>query len=368
MGIIEDIIGIADQQRPQVDTVVGTFTDYLTIIGMLAVLAVVGFFGYTLWKNYSSYAGHGEPLGIFRIVLQGKWVMTGNLSVNEEADEIKISILKRIPEFKDVMETFEKLIKSRQVHFYDFKATENEEAWYKSGDNYVIVSRHRIEDGEFSWVDKKGIFRPNPTGLKVKPRNVIGFETSKIIPEKDQFGDDINIINLVPVPRGLTAIQIMRDELNRIIINLQLDQMPDSPAFGKFARMVNTMFQVYKSLDDKDIDIDTKDKIIDDLYKKLQEKNLIVNQLRNMLSKKPLVVFGKELGSQVTVSNVVWLFIFALGGYSPIELKKIPELATIPEYLLFAVILGILFIIKKMSENNKPINEKIDEEMKARHE
>jgi hypothetical protein len=362
MGLLEDLFELGNQQRPQVETVVGTFTDYLTIIGMIAVIGVLGFFAYTAWKNYSSYAGHGEPLGIFRIVLQGKWIMTGNLSVNEEPDEYKINLLKKVPNFEDVMHEMDNMIKNKKLFFYDFKATDNEEAWIKSGENYIIVSRHRLEDGAYSWVDKKGIFRPNPTGLKIKPRNVVAFETSKIFQDQDQFGNDLNIINLVPVPRGITVSKIIENELERMVYELKLDQMPDSPAFGKFAKMATTMFQVYKSLDDKDTDIDNKDKIIDDLYKKLQAKNIIINQLRNMLSKKPLVVFGKQLGTQVTVSNLVWLIIFALGGYSPIELKKIPELATFPEYILLAVVLAVLFIIKKMTENNKPTPEKIDED------
>lgn len=342
--------------NPETASTTEIFFDSLYPIIIISFIGLLGFFGYRMWKHISSYAGDGEPLGPFKITIQGLTSVKGNLSKHYFISDAEYDLLKTL-DHKAVAENiqdFRDRVEKGELYVYDFRITDYDEAFdLKGGRDSIVLSPVDLEHNVFSWLDVKGERSITSPTFRIKHRNIVCFSESKYYQDQSMATRDVDIYDLVPIPKILTTMKL--NDKEQVVLNLtKLADASSDATTSEYLKTLSENWQKIKPLEDeikrlRDI-ILKKDIEIADVYKQGEHD-------RHIAYTNPIIGHRKK-DKEIPKSNLIGILMamFLAGGMSALLPEMIPTL-NISGMLTLMAGAGIVFFIVYMmieKDNSKP--------------
>jgi len=367
MAITDDFNQWLTQQSSE-EGIFGLIIAYIYPILILAGIVAVIFIAIRILKNYSMYAGVGERLGKYKIMMMGMFPMTGNLSVNDSFFQSDlVDRLKEVSEITTGMEEIERLTNEKQLYAYDFKVTDHDEAldlkgnWKKS----IIISPVPIQSDNYSWVNMKGEFSIVASGFKEYPRIVLSWIKNKHYEIRNVDGSLIDIWVLVPIPKDI-AIEI-KEPLSENGTKMVLKEIKSGKEFATAVDFMPVLSETYRQIA---ISQKESDNLRDLLHKKDQElasKNIVINKARHLLNQKIFVGYGKPQTPLERGLDIGWLIAsVVLGGFGYALPEMFPTLTgRISPWVGVILMMGLVIGIRILAEKKKSPEQQLEKEGQA---
>lgn len=350
--LVDWIVSFFGGQSGESGSVIESLFDIALPIVMVGFVIVASYFVIRAYKYASSYAGDGEPLGPFKITIQGLTQVKGNLSRHYFVSDQEYDLLKSIDQ-QDVaknIQDFRERIDSGKLFIYDFRITDYDEAFdLHGGKDSLVLSPVDLEDNEFSWIDSKGERSLLSPTFRIKHRNVVCFSASRYTPDQVMAERDVDIYDLVPIPKFLSEMKI-KDEQVVVLHLTKLANAISDGTYSEYMRTISENWQEIKPLRDE----------IERLRKKLVDKDQEISDVhrmgehdRHMAYTNPLIGV-KKLPKEKTVGSFfgMLMMMFFAGGMSALLPEMIPQL-NISGLLTLMAGAGVVGLIVYMAVENK---------------
>jgi len=329
-----------------------SFFDILFPIIIIAFLSIAVFFGFRAYRYVNSYAGDGEPLGPFKITIQGMSTVKGNLSRHYFVTDQEYNLLRSLDQ-QDVaknIEDFRQRVEKGELFIYDFRITDYDEAFdLHGGKDSLVLSPVDLEDSEYSWLDSKGERSISSPTLRIKHHNVVCFSQSRYTPDQVMAERDVDLYDLVPIPKLLTNMTLNGKDQVVLFMQKLADARSDA-TFAEYMRTISENWQEIKPLRDEierlRAKIVDKDREISDVHREGEHD-------RHLGYTNPLIGHRKK-ELEVPQNNfiVALLMMFLIGGVVALIPEYMPQLQ-ISGFITLLVGLGVAGLLLYMMFENK---------------
>lgn len=357
MGIRDDIVnGFNELIGASYNKETATNTElFFDLLYPILLIAFVGFIGFAIFRTYryvSSYAGDGEPLGPFKITIQGLTTVKGNLSRHYFITDGEYELLKSL-DHKDVsdnIQDFRERVEKGELFVYDFRITDYDEAFdLRGGQDSIVLSPVDLEHNEFSWLDVKGERSITSPTFRVKHRNVVCFSQSRYFHDQVMAERDVDVYDLVPIPKTLTTMKL--DSTSEVVLHLQkLSNAISDATTSEYMRTISENWQEIKPLRDE----------VDRLRKLLIDKDIEISDVhkegehdRHMAYTNPVIGHRKK-DKEIPKTSLIGILMamFFVGGLSGMVPDMIPTLNVSGMLTLMAGGGIVFFVIYMMMEKD----------------
>lgn len=366
MGIREDIINFIASLFGQPSTesetrsITEVFFDSLYPILLLIFIVAIAFTLIRTYRYVTSYAGDGQPLGAFKITVQGLTTIKGNLSNHYFITDAEYEMLKSL-DYKDVadnIQDFRDRVERGLLFVYDFRITDYDEAFdLKGGKDSIILSPVNLESNEFSWLDSKGERSITSPTFRMKHRNVVCFSQSRYLPDQPMVNRDVDVYDLVPIPKVLTTMKL--NDSTQVVLNLQkLANAQGDATTSEYLRTIAENWQeiaplrkeierLRKLLLDKDVEIS-------DIYKEGEHD-------RHLAYTNPIIGYRKKDTTMPKISLIgILMAVFFVGGMCALLPDMIPSLNVSGMLTLMAgggIMFFVLYLMLEKKSESKSSKE-----------
>jgi len=286
MGIIDDLINFIFP-RDGSGGIFGSLFDSFWSIAFIIILVIGLLVVARIIRHTVTYAGSGEEIGVYRFHIQGLTNPKGNVNVRESITDAKLkTILKASKHYKDeIMEKgiseFKTRMQKDQLHIYDFRTTDYEEAFdLKGGKDAIILSPVDLEDKNFMWIDSKGERTWATTNFTLKSKNILCFSypnyTEYLQDLEDEHGQEFDAYVLCPIPRTL-ASEMVRPNFETTSLNMT--KLESGEALATLAQYCPTLAETFGKIvpAEKERDrlrdkLKDKDSELSNLHKELEDE------------------------------------------------------------------------------------------------
>lgn len=338
----QELIGAT--YNPETASTTEIFFDTLYPILLIAFVGFIGFAVFRTYRYVTSYAGDGEPLGPFKISIQGLTTVKGNLSRHYFVSDNEYELLKSL-DYKEVannIQDFRNRVDSGEVFIYDFRITDYDEAFdLKGGQDSIILSPVDLESTDYSWLDVKGERSITSPTFRVKHRNVLCFSQSRYYQDQVMADRDVDIYDLVPIPKTLTNMKL--DSKNEVVLHMnKLGNAEADAMMSEFLPTISENWQEIKPLrDDRDR-----------LRKLLVDKDIEISDVvkdgehdRHMAYTNPVIGHRKK-DKEIAKTSLIGILMamFFVGGLSALVPEMIPKLGVSGMLTLMAGA-GVVFLV-----------------------
>jgi len=250
----------------------------------------------------------GEEIGLFDIMIMGKYVLQGNLSINDSFDIENLEVLaeeaqrekKENKTGKSSLEIIPQVImqmmKEGKVFIYYYKVTDDSEILDKLNSRTRIISSGQLESNEFSWLEQRGKRSIRSVLRKEKRRQVVVYHSAKRyeIMNEDENYDDWWIVSPIPKVEAEQHFGFNSKAVGGMEHHLFLNLIQGGKNLASIASYISSL-----------TDAITKAEFYKQQYKNFQEihKKVVqekialngeINRLKMLLSQKKYVDYGKE--------------------------------------------------------------------------
>lgn len=352
MGVRDDLVNLIASlfnTSSQSENPTGTeiFFDTLYPIILTIFFVGIGLAFYRMWRYVTSYAGDGEPLGPFKITIQGLTTVKGNLSRHYYISDAEYEMLKSL-DYKDVadnIQDFRERVDNGRLFVYDFRITDYDEAFdLKGGKDSIVLSPVNLDNSEFSWLDVKGERSITSPTLRVKHRSVVCFSYSRYYQDQQMVDREVDVYDLVPIPKTLTSMKLGSE--TQVVLHLtKLANAQGDATISEYLKTIAENWQeiaplrkeierLRKLLLDKDVEIA-------DVYKEGEHD-------RHLAYTNPVVGWKKEKKEIPRTSLIgILMAVFFVGGMSALLPEMIPSL-NVSGMLTLMAGAGVMFLVLYM--------------------
>lgn len=279
------------------------FNEQFFYLIALAVAAFAGFIFLRIYKNYSSYAGDGNRLGRYKMIMQNGERWTFNISEMEGFNSETFHALRETSDFTSdsiAIGKLEELVASGKLIAYDVKVTEWKEARDLRGkSNGILLSSAPIDDKFYSAKDREGYVTINSFPNKEFPRVFTAAKDSQVMEKQNVLtGEIIPIWVVAPMPipdkRNPIAKFGMPEGISEVFPNEKFDEstyilnielLPDIDKIADLVLHMKTFIKMHTILETKNIEIrklvdmnESKDRELVELRIQVDEANTLANR------------------------------------------------------------------------------------------
>lgn len=357
MGIRDDIVNgfnelVGNTYNPETASNTETFFDLLYPLALIGFILAIGF---SLWRYYryvTSYAGDGEPLGPFKITIQGLTTVKGNLSRHYYISDSEYMLLESL-DHKEVVtdiEDFRNRVEQGKLFVYDFRITDYDEAFdLKGGQDSIVLSPVDLESNDFSWLDSKGERSITSPTFRVKHRNVVCFSMSRYHQDQVMADRDVDVYDLVPIPKTLTSMRL--DSETEVV--LHLEKLANAQSDATTSEYLKTIAENWQEISPLRKEIERLRKLIIDKDVELSDVHREGEHDRHLAYTNPVIGHKNKPKEIPTTSFLMTLVaVFFAGGMAALLPDMIPTLG-VSGLLTLMGGAGILFAVAYMMLDKK---------------
>lgn len=310
MGLVEDIVegfgGVAETGETT-----STILIY-AIFGLIFFFGGLGVFALVRWIVSKLQYPSGESIAPVRLLWMGSSAyVEGNLSRDDSFSEEK---LEKINEYYDGenldWKTIEDMIDKKKLFTYKLKITDEVDELDNDDDTVGILSSKKLESEEYSWLDRKGKRGITSVWTPVKRRNIMVHDSSRQIKSYDDDGHPIYWWAINPIKIGVKKQEYYRAGVfDGEYFNIEISKIENAKGIIDQANISTTFAEAIEKNNYLDKESKRFQNLYEDTLKKLTQKNIENNNLKESLAQKKYIEHPEDIEEPKESNPLMWIVI-----------------------------------------------------------